>query len=239
MPDVCVAPPVDCAQVVADLIIDRIDPLGTTIGLATGRSTVALHSRLGDAHRSGRVDLRRAQWLMLDELLDIDHHDPRGFRAGLMREFVSIFDPSGASLIGPHLDAGDADAICARFARDTAGVRPDIQVLGIGRNGHVGFNEPGSVAESRVRVVHLADSTRDDFDPEQWRQDERPHRAVTRGIADICEADTVVLLAFGTAKADAVRSMLCDPMSTDCPASLLRDHRDLRVFLDADAARLV
>lgn len=239
MPDIRVAAEIECAHEVADLIIDRIDSLGATIGLATGRSTVALHSRLGEAHRTGRVNLRLAQWVMLDELLDIDHRDPRGFRASLIREFVSTFDPSGTSLIGPRLDAGDVNSICARFARETAGVRPDIQVLGIGRNGHVGFNEPGSAADSRVRVVHLAGSTRGDFDPEQWQEDERPHRAVTRGIADLHEADTIVLLAFGPAKAVAVRSMLCDPISTNCPASLLRDHRDMLVFLDADAAQLV
>lgn len=239
MPEVRVAPAAECARDAADLIIDRIDAHDAVIGLATGRTTVALHSNLAGAHRAGRIDLRRANWVMLDELLDIDAHDPRGFRAGLMRDFVSTFDPNGASLVGPRLDAGDADSICERFARETAGLRPSVQVLGIGRNGHVGFNEPGSTADSRVRLVNLADSTIADFDAEQWRGDDPPRRAVTRGIADISEADTIVLLAFGVAKADAVRSMLIDPMSTSCPASLLRDHPDLRVFLDAEAARKV
>ena len=239
MADVRVAPAADCAHDVAELVIDCLDTPETVIGLATGRSTVRLHALLVDAHHTGRVDLRPVRWLMLDELLDIDHGDPRGFRAGLMRDFVSHFDPSGASLVGPRLDVGDADSVCADFRRATAGMQPRIQVLGLGRNGHVGFNEPGSPPDSRVRVVNLAESTVADLDANDWRDETQPTRAVTRGIADIVEADTIILVAFGDAKAPAVRSMLREPISTDCPASLLREHRDLRVFLDADAARML
>jgi len=247
MPEVLVAPSAVCADLVADLVVDLVatarpnpgDESVPCIGLATGRSVKDLHSRLVALHRGGTVDLNRARWIMLDEILDIGAGDPRSFRTHLLDELVSTFDPTGSSLIGPRLELGDPSAICEDFRLAASSVTPALQILGIGRNGHVGFNEPGSSADSRVRIVDLAETTVADLDPRDWPGQPRPHRAITRGIADIAAAGTIVLFAFGSAKAPAVKAALGGPISTDCPASFLRDHRDFRVFLDDEAASLL
>ncbi|MFM9083762.1 MAG: 6-phosphogluconolactonase [Actinomycetota bacterium] len=236
MPEVRVAPINECADIAARLVLERIHAPDAVIGPATGRSMVALHARLTDAHRAGIADLGRARWLMLDELLDIDPDDPRGYRATLMRDLLSI-PGTRATLIGPRLELGDADAICRDFHVASHGVTPSLQLLGLGRTGHVGFNEPGSLPDSRIRIADLAESTCADADPHEWPGHTPPRRAITRGVADIADADTIVVLAFGAAKAAAVRDMLTGAMSPECPASLLRSHPDLRVLLDDEAAR--
>ena len=239
MPDVRVAHLEECAAQASRVIIDHLESPHPVIGLATGRSTTALHRHLVSSHRSGETDLGRATWVMLDEFVGIARTDPRSFRNQLNRDLISAFDAATTSLVGPDLGLVDPSAICTAFRSATTGLTPGVQVLGIGRNGHVGFNEPGSAPDSRTRIVDLSASTLADLDPADWPVHERPTRAVTRGVADITSAGTIILLAFGRAKAGAVAAALHGPVTTDCPASLLRDHADLRVFVDRDAASLL
>lgn len=239
VPDVRVAHPDECAADASRVIMDHLGSTDPVIGLATGRSTTALHRHLLSSHRAGRTDLGRATWVMLDEFVGIAPTDPRSFRNQLCRDFVTAFDAAATSLVGPDLGLVDPSAICTAFRSVASGLTPGVQVLGIGRNGHVGFNEPGSAADSGTRLVDLSASTLADLDPAEWPVHDRPARAVTRGIADIAAARTIVLLAFGTSKAGAIAAALNGPATADCPASLLRDHADLRVFVDRDAASLL
>ncbi|MCK5944221.1 MAG: 6-phosphogluconolactonase, partial [Planctomycetes bacterium] len=110
-----------------------------------------------------------------------------------------------------------------------------LQLLGIGRNGHVAFNEPGASFEEGFHVTTLAESTRADAKP-RFVPDEPPRRAVTAGMKSILGADRIVLCAFGRGKADAVRAMLRDEVSNSCPASALRNHKNVLVLLDPEAA---
>jgi glucosamine-6-phosphate deaminase len=138
----------------------------------------------------------------------------------------------------PRTDcAGDPEAEVRRYARQLeAAGGIDLQVLGIGRNGHIGFNEPGSARESRTRVVELAQETRAAAAANFGGLANVPERAITLGVADILDARAIRVLAFGKGKAEIVRRMLQEPIGPDCPASFLRGHRDLRLLLDREAA---
>jgi glucosamine-6-phosphate deaminase len=239
MPVVHIAPESECADRVAEVIADASRGADPVIGPATGRSTAALHARLVDMHREGSFDGGRTKWLMLDEFLGLSADDSRTFRNSLMRDLVGPLGGDADSLIGPDLSLCDPEEITERFRDAVHGTTVDVQVLGIGRNGHIGFNEPGSDIGSRTRSVALAPTTIGDLGAPAWSPGVVPRRAVTRGVADILEARTILLLAFGSKKSAAVHAALEGPQSPECPASLLRDHPDLRFFLDAEAAELL
>jgi glucosamine-6-phosphate deaminase len=115
----------------------------------------------------------------------------------------------------------------------------DLQVLGVGRNGHIGFNEPGSARTSRTRVVELARETRADAAAAFGGLANVPTQAITLGIAEILAARAIRVLAFGAAKAEVVRRVLEGEPGPDCPASFLRGHADVRLLLDPQSAALL
>jgi glucosamine-6-phosphate deaminase len=139
-----------------------------------------------------------------------------------------------------HVPTGDADdlaAECLRYEDDIASAGGiDLQVLGIGRNGHLGFNEPGSSFSSRTRIAELAEWTRRDNGRFFDDADEVPLRCVTQGLGTIMEARTTLLIATGAAKAEAVSRAVHGPITVDCPASILQRHRHAVVVLDEAAA---
>ncbi|MCA8951901.1 MAG: 6-phosphogluconolactonase, partial [Planctomycetes bacterium] len=160
-------------------------------------------------------------------------------RGGMVHELVSHCPPLGAMLDAgaflpvPCVEDDAAFAAHAERLRTLGGVK--LQLLGIGRNGHIAFNEPGTPFDSGFHATDLAESTRRDARA-RFLPDEPPRRAVTSGIATILAAERLVLCAFGAAKQDAVRAMLAGETSTACPASALRRHGNLLVLLDAAAA---
>ena len=239
MVNIHVASQDECSQLAAQLIAGELVLDQPVIGLATGRSTVSLYEVLIEMHHQGTVNLKRATWVMLDEFVGIEPKDPRSFRQQLSRNFFKAFDLDEKKLIGPRLSLSKPENIREDFSRATEELDINLQILGIGRNGHIGFNEPGSPAVSRTQLVTLAPSTTKDLDPMDWEVTDQPICAVTRGIADIYEAKQLILLAFGSAKAEAIKAAFLDPISTDCPASFLREHPHLHVFIDAEAASLL
>src|SRR5262249_47444260 len=113
----------------------------------------------------------------------------------------------------------------------------DLMLLGIGRNGHIGFNEPGSPRDSRTRVVELHAETRDDAAATFGGLEHVPRRAITMGVATILDAQSVRVLAFGARKARILRRTLLDPISAAVPSTFLREHADVRIYADREAAR--
>lgn len=229
----------ECSHLAAELVATELVLEHPVIGLATGRSTVSLYEELVNMHHQGTINLNHATWVMLDEFVGIEPKDLRSFRQQLTQNLFDAFDRDGKKLIGPRLSLSDPEMIRADFSRATEDLVINLQILGIGRNGHIGFNEPGTPASSRTQLVNLDPSTINDLDPVDWEVTDQPICAVTRGIADIYEAQKLILLAFGSAKAQAIKGALLDPISPDCPASFLRDHPDLHVFIDAQAASLL
>jgi glucosamine-6-phosphate deaminase len=229
----------ECSNLAAQLIATELVLVHPVIGLATGQSPMGVYAQLIKMYQQGDINLEHATWVMLDEFVSIESSDQRSFRQQLSKNFIDAFDPDCKNLIGPNLALNTPEAICQDFVRATCNLAVDLQILGIGRNGHIGFNEPGTVASSRIHLVNLASTTVGDLDPAIWPNTDEPIRAVTRGIADINETKVLILLAFGAAKAHAIRGALREPISPKCPASFLREHANLHVFVDNEAAALL
>ena len=224
------------AREIADLV--RAKP-AAVLGLPTGETPVPLYRELAQLHAAGELSFARARSFNLDEYVGLPAGDPRAFRAWMQRQLFDAVDFAPASARLPRGD-GDAELEARRYADALAqagGI--DLQLLGIGRNGHIGFNEPGSARDSRTRVVALAPETRADAARHFGGLEHVPERAITLGVADILDARAIRVLAFGAAKARIVQRMLEGPIGPECPASFLRGHRDLRLVLDEPAASMI
>lgn len=230
----------DTAQDVAKLGADEVCRLlgvkpRSVLGLATGSTPIALYRELIRRYRAGEISFREVRSFNLDEYLGLGPDHPQSYRYFMDRELFGQIDiaprntqvPDG---LGDPASVGDA---YESLIEQAGGI--DLQVLGIGRNGHIGFNEPSSSLGSRTRIKTLTPQTIDDnsrfFEPGEFQ----PHLAITMGIGTILRARTALLLATGAAKAEAVRAMVEGPVSASCPASALQMHPHARVIVDREA----
>lgn len=207
------------------------------LGLATGATMEGVYRALVAQVEAGGVSLARATSFNLDEYLGLPPDDPASYRATMERLLFARTDLPRDRAHLPDGLAADPEAEARRYeAAIAAAGGLDLQLLGLGRNGHVGFNEPGSPADSRTRVVRLSEATRAanraQFPPGRAV----PERAITLGIATILEARALLLLVTGEAKHAALARSLSGPPSPDCPASLLLGHPALTVLADRAAA---
>lgn len=209
----------------------------TTLGLATGGTMLPLYAVLAERCRDGQVSFARTKTFNLDEYVGVGPEHPCSFHRYMVDAFFdrTDIDPRNAYL--PRGDAPDPDTEAALYeARIAEAGGIDLQLLGIGRNGHIGFNEPTSSLGSRTRTKTLTESTRaanrSCFDGD----DDVPRFAITMGIATILDARACLMLATGPAKAEAVAAMIEGPVSAYCPASALQLHPKVTVVLDEAAA---
>jgi glucosamine-6-phosphate deaminase len=210
------------------------------LGLATGSSPQAIYAELAREVAENGLDCSQVRAFALDEYVGLPPEHPETYRAVLDRDVVKPLGMDPANVHVPDGSAPDLAAACDDYEAQIAEVGPvALQILGIGANGHIGFNEPTSSFASRTRIKTLAPKTRADnarfFDsPEQV-----PMHCLTQGLGTILDATTLVLVAQGDAKADAVARMVEGPVSSMCPGSALQLHRDANVIVDeAAAARL-
>ncbi|MGF9565929.1 glucosamine-6-phosphate deaminase [Neorhizobium sp. BT27B] len=209
----------------------------SVLGLATGQTPRHVYAKLVHAFREGKISFCDVETFNLDEYCGLTASHPDSFAAFMQRELFGLadFDPRKTNLING--DVQDVVAEARRYAtrlKESGAV--DVQLLGLGTNGHIGFNEPGSASDSHVRVVDLADETLSANQPSLIELTSVPERAITIGIADILHAREIVMLATGSAKAGAVRRSLREAPSTDCPASFLGTHHAVHWYLDNAAA---
>ena len=221
-------------DILAAALRDRPD---IVLGLATGGTMEPLYDDLAARHADGKLSFAEATSFNLDEYVGLPPDHPCSYHR-YMRE--ALFDRVDMDLGRAHLPCGDAedpqeeaDAYEARIA-DAGGIA--LQILGLGRNGHIGFNEPTSSLGSRTRIKTLTDDTRRANQRYFASFDETPRFAITTGVATILDARAVLLLATGAAKAEAVARMVEGPLTAACPASALQLHRNVTVVLDDKAA---
>ena len=173
---------------------------------------------------------------MLDEYLGLPRDHPQLYRNFIRSELTGHIDLDPARLHSPDVHAADLEEECARYDRLVRRAGIHLQILGIGRNGHLAFNEPGSPFDSLTRVARLTASTRAHNARFFDRPDQVPESAVTQGLGTILEADHLLVIASGTAKAEAVSRALHGPVTDTLPASILRTHPRVTLVLDPDAA---
>jgi len=227
------------AREIADLIRIRSNSgKPTVLGLATGSTPLPLYAELIRLHRTEGLSFRSVLTFNLDEYEGLAASHPQSYRHFMEENLFRHLDIPAANIRIPDGLTKDAAGHCADYEaaiRDAGGI--DLQILGIGRTGHIGFNEPPSAADSRTRRVHLDELTRRDNSVFFGDIAQVPHGAFTMGVATILEAKRVALLAFGEAKADIVRRAVQEPPSAACPATWLQRHPDCVFHLDAPAAK--
>jgi glucosamine-6-phosphate deaminase len=207
------------------------------VGLATGSSPLAIYAELAARVRDGSLDASRVQAFALDEYVGLPREHPESYASVIQREVVEPLGLDPANVHVPDGRAADLEDACQRYEtaiREAGGV--DIQILGIGANGHIGFNEPTSSLSSRTRLKTLAPQTRADNARFFEGPDQVPLHCVTQGLGTIMDAREVVLVAQGSGKAEAIAGAVEGPVSSRCPGSVLQFHPHATVILDEAAA---
>ncbi len=224
-----------CDNVVAQL---KAKPF-SVLGLATGSTPITLYEKLIERHKKGEVHFKEVHTFNLDEYIGLEETHPQSYRFFMDRYLFNHIDIQRDNIHFPEVmsdvlsAAKDYEAILS----DVNGI--DLQILGIGQNGHIGFNEPYSSLGSRTRVKTLTRNTveanRRFFDEDEYQ----PHLAITMGLGTIMDARHVVLLATGESKAPAIRDMVEGALTASCPASVLQMHAKVTVVIDEAAAALL
>ena len=209
-----------------------------TLGLATGNTMVGLYKHLVRLHQASSLDFSYVTTFNLDEYLGLPAAHPQSFRHFMQENFFRHVNVPARNIHIPDGSMrGDYDAYCASYEqaiRAAGGI--DLQLLGIGRNGHIGFNEPTSSLASRTRLKVLGRETLDDNAKFFGSGEESPRCAITMGIGTILEARKILLLATGASKASAVSKSIEGPITCAVSASALQLHPDVTFLLDEPAA---
>jgi glucosamine-6-phosphate deaminase len=225
------------ARIIAQLV--RTKP-AAVLGLATGRTPLRLYHELIRLHREEGLDFSRVTTFNLDEYVGLPASHEQSYRHFMQENLFRHLDIDPARTHVPDGTATDLQAECRNYeARIAAACGIDLQLLGLGRNGHIGFNEPTGSLRSRTWVKILSEQTLHDNSAVFGTLAEMPRHAITMGVGTILESHQLLLIAFGPAKARAVLHMIEGPLAAICPASALQLHPRAIVVLDeASAAAL-
>lgn len=225
-------------EIVAADIIEKYAREGKTLGLATGSTPLKTYQELIRRHKEEGLSFAQCQAFLLDEYLGLPREHEQSYYRTIRREFTDSIDIEDSAVHSPDGTAADPVAAGNRYdeaIKAAGGI--DMQLLGIGTDGHIGFNEPGSSLASRTRVKTLHPQTiRDNarfFDNDESQV---PHHVLTQGLGTILEAGHLLLIATGAGKSEAVAALAEGPVAAVCPASVLQLHPHATVVLDPDAA---
>lgn len=228
----------DAAVAAADIIADVMKSRKKTVlGLATGSTPVPMYQELARRCDAKELDFSNVYTYNLDEYIGLDGTHDQSYRYFMDK---NLFDHINIDKAHTHVPCGtgaDHSADAKHYdemIEAEGGI--DVQVLGIGNNGHIGFNEPSGVFYKGTHVVDLTDSTIDANKRFFEHREDVPKQAITLGMGGIMSARKVIMLAFGKGKADAVRAMVNGEIDPKCPASILQLHRNVTVLLDREAA---
>ena len=225
------------SRTAAELLIKALHAKSNLrLGLPTGRTPLGMYEELVKKHQEEYLDFSKLMTFNLDEYLGLPSDHPKSYHTYMKQHFFEQVNISPTNIHIPDGSPGiDADRESERYEKaihDAGGL--DLLVVGIGANGHIAFNEPGSAFDSRTRAVDLAPETIANA-TQYFGSDRVPARAITMGIGTMLEARRILLLAAGTSKADAVDRSLRGPVLPDVPASALQLHPRVIVILDEAA----
>ena len=225
-------------QTVSDHIIKFVrENKQGVLGLATGSTPIGVYEALIKDHKANGTDYSQIRTVNLDEYVNLDKNHPESYYSFMHRNLFNEINVNKDNINLP--DGNNKDLIEASKAYDLVleQNQPDIQILGIGANGHIGFNEPGTPFDSTTHIVYLQEQTRKDNARFFNSIDEVPTQAITMGIKSIMQAKRIILIAFGENKAEAVYQMIKGKVTINLPASILQNHPNVEVYLDEAAAK--
>lgn len=203
------------------------------LGLATGSSPIGLYENMIKDHKENGTSYAACQSFNLDEYVGIDRNHSESYWTFMHKNLFAGINLPEENI---HVPYGNTKEDCEAYEKAMENVSVDVQVLGIGGNGHIGFNEPGTPFTEETHIVELTEKTRSDnarfFDDDM---NQVPTHAITMGIATIMKAKKILLVASGANKADAVAAMMNGPIDPACPASVLQNHSDVVVIVDEEA----
>ena len=218
------------AEIIIDLINKKPDAV---LGLATGSSPESTYTELVKAYRDGRVSFKKVRCINLDEYVGLSENDEQSYHCFMRKKLFSKVDVEPENTHIPNGKARDIYEECQRYSaliKNFGGV--DLQLLGIGHNGHIGFNEPSDIFSGGTHVVELTPSTIEANSRFFPSKNEVPTQAITMGTEQIMRAKRIILLAFGKGKAEILHRALRGEISPTCPASILQNHKKLTVIAD-------
>lgn len=235
------ATPQDVSREVAKKIAAAIrENPRTVLGLASGSTPVGLYHELIRYHREEGLDFSQVTTFNLDEYYGLEPDHPHSYHTFMKEELLDHINVPEKNIHIPNGKVESIAAFCEQYERaiaEAGGI--DIQILGVGTNGHVGFNEPADELQPYTHFVQLAPSTIDANARFFPSRDDVPRSAITMGMSTILGARRIYLLALGTTKAPIIKKIMQSGITTRIPASLLRLHRDAEVHVDAEAAQLL
>jgi len=221
----------------AQWVAARVRP-GAVLGLATGGTPLGMYKELVEMHRRGELSFASVRTFNLDEYVGLAADDPRSYAWYMEQHLFRWVDIGSGDWHIPNGMHPDPEEEAARYDRLFWEIGPaDAQVLGIGANAHIGFNEPGTPFDRATHVAELAWQTRVANAAPFGSPQAVPDRAITLGIRNILAAREILLLAKGASKAEAIRKALRETPTPDVPASALQHHPQVTVYLDREAAR--
>lgn len=209
------------------------------LGLATGSTPIGLYKDLIKAYKEGKISFKEVKSYNLDEYLGIDRSHPESYYSFMHTNLFNHVDMKEENSHLPKNNLLTVEHDIKAYNQALQKDKIDIQILGIGTNGHIGFNEPGSPFENETFAVDLTEQTRQDNLRFFNNLDEVPKRAVTMGIKTILRSKKIILMATGKNKANAIYQMMKGPVTTKLPASALQKHPDVVVIVDQAAASLL
>ncbi|MBP1993285.1 glucosamine-6-phosphate deaminase [Paenibacillus eucommiae] len=211
---------------------------GAVLGLATGGTPVGIYEELVKAYKKGRVSFKKSTTFNLDEYVGLPEDHVESYHAYMKQHLFDHIDIPAGQIHIPDGNAPDLIEECKRYNKELEKAKQiDLQILGLGHNGHIGFNEPDHSLVSGTHLVELKQETREANARFFASIDEVPTHALTMGVGTILKAKSILLVVRGEDKAEIVHRALTGPIQTEIPATLLQTHPHLVVLLDAAAGR--
>lgn len=225
------------AEMIKELLVSKESP---TLGLATGSTPITLYQQLIEMNKKNEISFRNVKTVNLDEYIGLDGSHPQSYRFFMNENLFNHVDIDKSNTHVPNGNPSSLDEEAKNYEKiiDSLG-HIDIQILGVGPNGHIGFNEPNTHLQLYTHVEDLTQTTIEANSRFFDSIDQVPKKAISMGIGSIFKAKKIIVLAFGKNKADAIKDLSHDEISTNLPVSILKLHPDVTLILDEDAASLL
>lgn len=212
----------------------------SNLGLATGSTPLAMYDKLIEMYREGEIDFSEIKSFNLDEYCGLETEHPNSYHYYMNKNFFNDINIKKENIYIPEGNAEDIKKECINYEANIKKARGiDLQILGIGSNGHIGFNEPAENLNVATEIVNLTEETIKANSRYFESKDEVPKKAISMGMATILKAERIILMASGETKAKAIKKTVSGKISTRVPASLLQTHPQITILLDREAASLI